>query len=785
MRDALRRERVGDGGEATCHALTDALDDAMVSLSAGLAGGIAVVAVGGYGRRDQSLYSDVDVMLLHDGVPVESAVRQVLYPLWDAGLKVGHSVRTVAESLEAARDSFETLTSLLTTRLLVGDPSRVTALEEALGAYLSGRPLAGRLAKAERERRDTDPYPLMAADLKSGRGGLRTLQGFHWQRRRAELTRSNPGPVTAEEKAARNHLLATRNALHAAAGKAVDEFVPDLREAAARWLGKDLWDTARDVTWSLRVGDGLAAERWPDLMAEPPQSVAARIRRRLARSGSPSRESRPLAIALRAARRPDGVRLDEIDRERIRHAGEHDWTQEDVADLVALLDSGERGRTAFDLLERLNWVDQNLSEVSTVVAAPQLAPFHEHPVDTHLWRTVDEMRRLIDGRDNWYAPMAAEIGDRSHLILAAWLHDIGKAREGDHSIVGAEIAAGLAFRIGLPGGNQLAELVRLHLLLSETATKRDTNDPAVIRDVAAQCGNLATLQSLYLLSVADARATGRTMWNDWKATLLRNLYVRLAAEVDPATRGLSREERTFAIAAASGADPGVVGEHLRLHDSDYLTAHTDEEIGAHVGLSMTGRRLDAVLIDPDAPAPRLAVVAADVPGLLGAIAGVLTVHNLEILDARLHTRTDGVACDTLHVRRLLPKSDFPEVAHLIRDLEAALEGGLDLATEVAAKAAAYGGAPRTDIVVRAPTDPTLRYTPIEVRCQDRPGVLFHIVQALYESGLDIRAARIDTRAGEVRDLFYVLRSGAPIGDVNELQPLIAHLRSRLRRTLRV
>lgn len=783
-RDSIRTHRVGDGGEATCHALSDALDEAITILAADLPTGVAAVAVGGYGRREQSLYSDVDIMLLHDGAPVEESVRSVFYPLWDAGLKVGHSVRTVTECLEAARANLETLTALLSARLLAGNSVAVKALEAALGTYLAGRPLVGRLTDAERERRDTDPYPLMAADLKSGRGGLRTFQGFYWQRRRAELVGSIPSSVTAEERFARNHLLATRNALHAVAGRAVDQFVPEIRDAAARWLGKDLWDAASAVTHSMRVGDGLATDRWPDLMAEPSQqSVATRIRSRIRRSALPGRETRPVAIALRAARRPDGAWLDEIDHERIRQAGAQAWTPEDVVGFVALLDSGARGRTGFDLLGRLGWIGHNLPEAVPTIAAPQLAAFHEHPVDTHLWRTVDEMRHLIDGADDWYASIAAEVDDRNHLLLAAWLHDIGKARDGDHSIVGAEITAGLAERIGLPAGEQLAKVVRLHLLLSTTATKRDTNDLAVIADVAEQCGNLQTLQTLYLLSVADARATGHTMWNDWKATLLRNVFVRLANHMNPEARGLSTGERIAVIAATSGADVAAVRDHLHLLDSSYLSAHTDDEIGAHVGLSLAGRRLDAVLLDADAPAPRLAVLATDVTGLLGAIAGVLTIHNLETLDARLHTRTDGVACDTLHVRRLLPSAGFPDTGLLLRDLEAALAGELDLVAEVAQKAAAYGGTGNAAIVVRAPTDPTLRYTPIEVRCEDQPGALFHIVQALYEFGLVIQAARIDTRGGEVRDLFYVLKDGEPIMDVNILQPIIAGLRSALRASL--
>ena len=245
FRESLQSKRLGDGGADTCVALTSALDAAVAaSFPTDLADRLAVVAVGGYGRGEQCLFSDVDIMLLHSGVDPNGATRPILYPLWDANLKVGHSVRTVEECLQAAKESFETLTALLSGRLICGNERLLAELNSALGSHLTGRPLTTRLVAAERERRMRHPYPLMAADLKDGRGGLRTFQSFWWERRRAELTGiPAPYPETPTEQEALRTLLAVRNALHATAGRAVDEFVPDLREGAAQWLGTDLWET--------------------------------------------------------------------------------------------------------------------------------------------------------------------------------------------------------------------------------------------------------------------------------------------------------------------------------------------------------------------------------------------------------------------------------------------------------------------------------------------------------------------------------------------------------------
>jgi [protein-PII] uridylyltransferase len=789
LRDRLRKGPIGDGALDTCHPLTAALDSAITGFfPAALAGELAVVAVGGYGRREQSLFSDVDIMLLHSGIDLEAVAKALLYPLWDAGLKVGHSVRTVAEAAAAADDSLETLTSLLSMRLVAGSDRLIPQLETALVKVIKGRPLSPRLIAAERRRRAAAPYPLMAADLKNGRGGLRTLQSFVWERRRAELIGASlPHRPTSDELAAHTSLLAVRNALHAGAGRAADSFVHDARDGVASWLGTDVWDVAERVVRSLRTGDRLAMERWPDMAAAGPTTgMADRLRNRFRRS--PRQEpspNRPLARAVAATTRPEGVVLTTQDRQAIQAAGSQTWTESDRRDFITLLGRGQSGRVVFGWLDRLGWIDANLPEISHTIATPQLAPFHEHPIDTHLWRTVDEMRHLIAEPGTIYSTAAAEVADRDLLLLAAFLHDIGKALPGDHSEVGAGIAGELCRRIGFGDRADLVtQLVRHHLLLAETATKRDTADPRVIEHVAAACGDLRTLQALYLLTVADARATGRTMWSHWKATLLRNLYLRVAGRLEPEGRD-SRRRRIEAIAAEAATEPETIEDHISDMPPGYLDGHANDEIAAHhrlaAGPLFAGAAVE--VLDPDDAAPRLVVVATDKIGVLGAISGVLALHNLEVLDARLQTRADGVACDTFHVRRLLESLPLPSAAAILDDLVAALAGEIDLAAQVAAKTAPYQRDGGDRLVVRTPTDPTLRYTAIEVRCTDQPGALFHIVAELYAAGLDIRMARIDTRGDEVRDLFYVLRDGEPIRDVNEIQPLIAGLRRALRRRL--
>ena len=490
----------------------------------------------------------------------------------------------------------------------------------------------------------------MAADLKDGRGGLRTLQGFWWERRRAVLTGiAAPHAETPAEREAHRMLLAVRNGLHATAGRALDEFVSDAREGAARWLGTDLWETSAHLTRALRTGDQLATQRWPDLMADRAEATRARrIRSRLRRQVKPAVEGRrPLELARVAAAGGSGIRFAAADQELIAAAGSHEWANTDREDLIALLEQGVRGKAAFDWLDSLGWVEAAMPELSHTMAAPQLAPFHDHPVDSHLWRTVDEMRLMIDGPEEWYSAIAAEVGDRRLLLLAAFVHDIGKARAGDHSEVGGDMAEAMLARIGFDDlAAPVSRLVRLHLLLAATAANRDTSDRRVLEAVAAECRELKMLQALYLLSVADARATGRTMWTDWKATLLKNLYVRVAAILEPAAKGASRQERIAAIAALGQTTSDSISAHLAAMPQEYLSGHSDAEIAAHHELAARlgdGAAAAVDSLDSDDLAPRIVVAATDRPGLLIAMESLVT-----------HSTSDG--CSPSCRRRPLPRS---------------------------------------------------------------------------------------------------------------------------------
>jgi [protein-PII] uridylyltransferase len=791
LRSAVRTQRIGDGGRDTVAALTAGLDSALQELAADVGSDTAVVALGGYGRGEQCLWSDVDVMVLHRRDDPEPLVRQVLYPLWDADLKVGHAVRTVAESREAGQDEFDTLTSLLSARLIGGDEALFQELMATVTELVRKRPLASRLVERERQRRLRDPYPTMAADIKEGRGALRTHHGFWWERRRAELlgiAAADAGPVETNAQAT---LLRVRNALHAAAGRASDRFLVDLRQPAAEWLGTDVDALAAELTAALHAGDLLADQRWPDMHAEQDpmiglgRRVFGSIRSRFsAGEERPAEESGVLGMAVRAAARLNGARLDRREEDFIRQSPPLPWTFADRTSLVTLLSGGARGRAVFGQLEDLGWVDQHFPEWLPVATAPQLAPFHDHPVGAHLWRAADEMHALIKSGGETGA-IADEVGSTEELLLAAFLHDIGKARGGDHAEVGAGVAAGFLRRAGFGPATVgvVVTAVRLHLLLSETATRRDIADPEVIDEVAAQVGDLRQLQILYLLTIADLRATGTTMWNDWRASLIHSLFGRVGEAIESGAAPPATADIEAILECADGdVTRRTVEEHVTAMPPDYLATTTPREILWHIGVVKKMREPALVAVDPIDPG-RVLVVGDDRSGFLLAVSRAFVANGVSIMDARLRTRADGIALDTFHVCEdrtggVVGSAKWEAVT---KALQSSLAGQLDLRSAIRERVEAYRRADHDSAAVELRSGVDGRYAAVEVRMPDRVGLLTDIVEAIHGEGLDIHLAKIDTMGDVARDIFYIRRiGGAPIRSDTELEALCARLADRLR-----
>lgn len=727
LRDSLRDQRIGRGGHDLSQELTGTLDRAIIELVSPMPERVAVVALGGYGRGELSPFSDVDLMLLHDVDDPATLASDLFRPLWDAKLRVGHSVRTLSESAAAAKERFDTQTTLLTSRLVAGDRGLFDSLMDEVATVTRARPLRRYLVAEERERREKTPFLEMAVDVKTGRGGLRTLQGFEWERRREALIGRFSTETRVEEDDAREHLLQIRNALHAVAGRGHNEFSVDLREPAARWLGVDVFEAASRLVGAMQTVDGLAVRRWPEV-AGPPKPIARRIWSRLA--------SRPEPLP-----------------------GERAPT---LSELVWMLETGEQGRLAFERLWESGHLKELLPEWETVSGLPQLAPFHEHPVDAHLWRTVAEMRTIVaDG--GRYRRVADEIGEPGLLLLAAFLHDIGKGHGGRHAEVGAQITRRFCERVGAPEGwRECLELaVRHHLLLAETATRRDLDDQAVIDEVAGTVGGLRQLQILYLLTVADSRATGATMWSEWKATLLRTLFVRCASRfgAEPVSSVGPGTTRVEALAAAEPGREEVMADHLDRMPEDYLRSTSAEDVVWHLDLVESRKGISSVGLRTGNPMETAVVVGEETGSFRRHVAESFAANGIDVLEARMHTRSDGLVVDSFQVRddRTGQTIGSERWESARNDIEAAAAGQLDTVSKVAARVAAYRSdtAPARKPTVRCAVDSATGDVVVSVRCSDRIGRLAEILTALAGCGLEVRLAKLDSRGDEVVDTFHV------------------------------
>ncbi|MGD2060159.1 MAG: HD domain-containing protein [Acidimicrobiia bacterium] len=726
-----------------CDALTSGLDDAISLLANPGDEPLAVIALGGYGRGELSPYSDVDLMLLHDVADPSVAAAGLFRPLWDAKLKVGHSVRTVGEAATAARDRFDTQTTLLTARFVTGSTELFDRLMEAVSAVTRARPLRRHLVAAERMRREETPFLLMATDVKNGRGGLRTLQGFEWERRREALIGRFSADLETDEVAARETLLRVRNALHISAGRAHDVFSPELRQRVAGWLGDDVLSVATDLVEAMQSVDRMAEKRWPEVLEDRRGPLRRRIWFRISGRVEPASGT----------------------------------TEPSIEQFTLILAQGEQGRAAFEHLWEQGLLDRVLPEWGVVRSLPHLEAFHEHPVAAHLWRSVDEMLKLMAGDDH-LGRVAGELDRPDLLPLVAFLHDIGKGHGGDHSRAGAGIARSFCERLGVDQATSelIAGAVRLHLLLPTAATRRDLDDPAVIDDVASRVGSLEMLQVLYLLTVADSRATGASMWTEWKATLVRTLFLRCAARFEGELSAGATSIRSDVFASAHPDRQASAADHLDGMPGDYARSAGADDVLWHLDLIAELDGFSRLGVRSDDPYDTAVVVGPTIPARRQVVAAALAANGVDVLEARLHTREDGMVVDSFRVRDDRTRTAVPNErwARIAQDIEAGLSGRLDTAAKVADRAAAYPP-PSGEVdkpAARAAVDPATGDLVVTVKCSDRIGRLAEILSVLGDMGLEIRLAKLDSRKGEVIDTFHV-EASEDLGDLQDLGHRVA------------
>ena len=802
---AVREIDPADGSAPARHRAA-AMDAALAEISDGSAGvsaSFAVVAVGGYGRGVLSPHSDVDLLVLvspHSEV-TPATVRGLLYPLWDAGYEVGHAVRTPAEAVQRADDDLDAATAVLSSRLIFGDDALYQELIDRRTRWIgrNAKRLVRRIVASTKERHERAERAgwVLAPDLKEDVGALRDVHRLEW------LERIAPGigwPADLTE--AHEHLMAVREALHSRTKRRQDRIHLDLQVEVAKVLGMHGADAARELMHVVHTaartiehrGALLEREMAASVLGGPKRSGAVRALSRSARvdegmltidpSTPPSLEPALDLVARRAhTDKPLSPFAATWLERAFRGTPLAPWSNSCRTSFFEML----RGPHVVEALEALEHADAwatVLPEWLNVRSLAQHDPYHRYTVDGHLFVAVSELRAAI--ADDPLARRAAEeAGDLDDLRLATLLHDIGKGSGEDHSVAGERLARDVCARIGLSPerGELVAFVVRHHLTLIDTATRRDLDDGAVIASIAAIVEDAQRLRLLYILSIADGRATGPEGWSEWKAALLRDLYKKTLIALETGTLPLRTDVKLRA-EEIEAYEPGLSGRALEMLETlppSYLSSTHLPDMVDDVRLllapSVPGRL--RFRIDQGAQPGETAITLCvpDRPGTLARTAGVLSLHLLPVLRAQAFATSRGVALQRFIVRA----GEDGGWDRLIADLEAAYSGRLALEARLERKIRDYGSALVTP-EVRVLDDVSQHSTVIEVRTADALGLLFALAAALGDLDLDIHVAKIDTLGIRVVDTFYVRTEwGSKLGpeQTEEVERSIRHRLARL------
>ncbi len=804
--DALERAySPGHHGRWGARRRADLFDVALAELyaRAGAPRSTALAAVGGYGRRQMLPRSDVDLLILHEeGVDPAALADAILYPLWDAGLEVGHAVRAPEGCAEAAAADLDARTAMLDMRIVAGDGEITERARMAVREPVLADPATfTRALREDRDRRADrvgSSAHLLEPDLKQGVGALRDVHLLRW------LTIAIGGSLTdaglarprelAAVDAAEEFLVRARSAMQFETGRRADRLVAELQPPIARAMGfsdeprliatdglmRALFEHARQVEHTVT----LVLDRFATT-GEAPYAVFT----------GPGSVLAAMADVADIDDVPSPALLDAIEAAQISDPVPWDGSIRDG--FLRLLRAGGPGVRALDTLDRIGLLVRLIPEWAEVRCRPQRDPYHRLTVDAHLTAALAGMatilERAVDPDDQVEIEAAAAVADPDALLLGALLHDIGKIGEGNHVPTGARMADDILGRMHLPDATRelAAFMVAEHLLLPDTATRRDLADEELVLDVAARVGSPERLAALYLLAKTDAMATGPAAWTPWRRTLICELVAKVQRVFERGEMGSELAERlTDRIGRvrdllAGEPDPEVDRFVLRMPRGYFLAVEPAQvardfgTIAPPVGAKEV-RTAATAGSRPDTY--EVLVVAADRPGLLSWIAGALSLGGISILSAQVFTSEDGVAVDVFQVQGAFePGIDERRWREFRSMLRRAIEGSISLERRVEEKRRRY---PETRDVaplsVRADNDASDFFTVIEVGGPDRIGLLHEITRVLADLKLDVHVAKVATYDGRVVDAFYVRDAlGRKVVDPDQIDEIEQALRDRL------
>src|SRR5713226_9722177 len=840
--DSLKvRHAEGASGQESVRAHARLMDDVIFSLTRLIAADAArarldatplvVVALGGYGRSELHPLSDIDLMVVYAGELspyVQRTMQELLYSLWDLGLQVGHSLRSLDDCVAMARTDFPSRTSMQEARFLAGDRRLFARFRRVLRENVYRQDFEQFLATAlaERDQRyrryGASPY-IGEPNVKESAGGLRDVHTAMWlgaakfgARTLREL--ADKGLITPREQAATDAALTflwrVRNELHFFSGHKNDVLTRDLQPRIAKNLGYENDATSLGVERFMR--DYYLHAR---VIHRLSKRLIARCQETLSRRGSAERRRRQQALAdglvffdgrlHLADRDPSQLRVDSarlmkvfwhlhrLGCELSLHLVDDAFRQSGAVCELFLDICRNWGRVCqtFSEMHELGLLGRYLPEFGALTCLVQYDVYHKFSADQHSLLAVEHLEALAPGQSaesEGAAPVLSEVEKPELLMLGMLLHDIGKAKGHGHVAKGIPLVRELTARMGLPPADAAVVefLVAHHLTMSHVAQRRDIHDPKTVADFVAAVGDPQRLRMLYLLTYADMRAVGPGVLTPWQAQILHELYVRTLEELTGGRveRPNRRELAERLQAAAKGeVDLQTVRAHLAMMSDRYIETTGVQRMAEHIRMLQDLAEspvATALFHHPDLGSSDLVVVTHDLPGLFALIAGTLAAHGVNIISAQIHTRGDGIAIDTFQVNDPTSEAVTSSAlwARVLDGLRAVLTGERSVETLLAERRAAGRAATRPEGPPKIGLDNRLSdaYTVLEVKSPDRVGLLYLITRTLATLGLDIASARIATEIDQAFDTFYVHdREGRRIESPEGLERIRAALEQAL------
>jgi len=765
---------------------------------------VCLMAIGGYGRAELAPYSDIDLLLLYSPSnknELSPLAEQILYPLWDLGLDVSCSSRSIDECLKMARSDVQVKTGLIDGRYLDGEYEFFRNLYGLFTKKVLHRRVqkfAGALARDIHPRRQKyeDPAYVLEPNIKEGEGGLRDFQVGRWIIRAKYKTDRWDSILFPDHSRMLDKsiqfLWAIRNHLHLLSERRQDDLTFELQEKIAPLLGfpkgtKGVEEMMRQYHLSARGISNFFHDILDRALFEP--SAFRKIifffqRKRIDENFEIAHGE--LHLLDPVAFKKDPSQLMTLFQHCQAYQAKVDFrTEEAVMEALPFIDDRfrasqkvnqaflsilRRGKGADALLmkmHQLGFLSRYIPEFSDVEGKVHYDLYHVHPVDIHSILAVEELGRLRDGYYQKDYPLLTslirEIEKPDILFLTTLLHDIGKGREGDHALIGAEMTKQVGERMGLTSEEkELMEfLISRHLFMLETAFRRDLHDEQAILRFANETGNPVRLKMLYLLTFADIKAVGPEAWTSWKNSLLMELFLKTSHFFEKGEEPQAFLKRGKTIAQLWQSLPRETLSHYAEHLPDrYLSTYSSEEISCHIKMAQSlDKEVLLVGWSPEEEVrARVTICTKDRYGLFSKIAGSMFLNRLNILEAQVHTWGNGVALDTFYVED--PTGEIERrLQQFKKDLKEILSGKISLKLLLSQRE--ESGWIQKKVIPKVPGEAKVNnrdsdfYTIIEITGEDRLGVLYEITQALTDCGCDIHFARISTLGNRVVDVFYV------------------------------